>query len=286
MRTNPYLRAFASSALSETMRADPNYKSWANINGKVLRKEIAEASAAAARVPAAIAKARDGDARGDGGRPRGRKNAPAATPTPTALDATARGDGDDAGDPLGDGAGVVIFDLCSGKGFTSLLLAHRYPKARVFMVDKCAKMNLKHLDSLAGRVSFSAADLYARDVEVLIRDALAEHGANGSCIVGVHLCGDLSRRAVELFIACGVDGLGAFYTLVPIRPRWRGERRSLRTLSRASLRPPIAFNARPRRLSTPSDAFELHPDVALCGTALRRLRSSRTSTSPASAKSR
>ena len=57
---------------------------------------------------------------------------------------------------------------------------------------------------------------------------------------------------------------GAFYiTLVPIRPRTRGERRSLRTLlPGVSLRPgSLAFNPRPRRLSTPTDAFELHPDV-------------------------
>ena len=36
------------------------------------------------------------------------------------------------------------------------------------------------------------------------------------------------------------------YTLVPIRPRWRGERRSLRTFAGASLRPHLAFNPRPR----------------------------------------
>ena len=58
-------------------------------------------------------------------------------------------------------------------------------------------------------------------------------------------------------------------TLVPIRPRRRGERRSLRTFPGASLRPgSLAFNPRPRRLSTPSDAFELHPDVASYGTTL------------------
>ena len=61
---------------------------------------------------------------------------------------------------------------------------------------------------------------------------------------------------------------GASYTLVPIRPRWRGERRSLRTLPGASLRPPLPFNPRPRRLSTPTDAFELHPDIRLYRTAL------------------
>jgi len=55
---------------------------------------------------------------------------------------------------------------------------------------------------------------------------------------------------------------GAFYlTLVPIRPRWRGERRSLRTFPGASLRPgSLAFDPdTPRRLSTPPDAFQLHP---------------------------
>ena len=40
----------------------------------------------------------------------------------------------------------------------------------------------------------------------------------------------------------GDDGSGAFYTLVPIRPRRRGERRSLRTLPGVSLRSiPIQF---------------------------------------------
>ena len=41
---------------------------------------------------------------------------------------------------------------------------------------------------------------------------------------------------------------GALYTLVPIRPRRRGERRSLRTLPGVSLRPHLAFNPRPRRI--------------------------------------
>jgi hypothetical protein len=68
-------------------------------------------------------------------------------------------------------------------------------------------------------------------------------------------------------VARGAHEGGAFYTLVPIRPRRRGERRSLRTFPGASLRPPLAFNPdTPRRLSTPPDAFELHPDVRSYGT--------------------
>jgi hypothetical protein len=41
-----------------------------------------------------------------------------------------------------------------------------------------------------------------------------------------------------------------------------------------SLRPPLAFNTHPRRLSTSTDAFELHPDVRSYRTARSR-RSSR-----------
>jgi hypothetical protein len=45
---------------------------------------------------------------------------------------------------------------------------------------------------------------------------------------------------------------GAFYlTLIPIRARRRGERRSLRTLPGDSLLPPLAFDHRPRRPSLP-----------------------------------
>ena len=56
---------------------------------------------------------------------------------------------------------------------------------------------------------------------------------------------------------------GAFiFTLVPIQPRSRGERRSLRTFPGVSLRPSLAFNPRPRRLSTPLlTPFNSTPDI-------------------------
>ena len=58
-------------------------------------------------------------------------------------------------------------------------------------------------------------------------------------------------------------------TLVPIRPRRRDERHSLRTFAGVSLRPgSLAFNPRLRYLSTHPDAFQLHPDVALYEMAL------------------
>lgn len=223
VKTNPYLRAFAASGLPTVLKSDPHFFSWANIKSKVLRKEVAEASAAAARVPAAIAKARGkgiGGGRGGSGEnaytcgARGGTGAP-ATSCSYSYGAASDAPSEavvrdlDAFDGLGDGEGVVFFDLCSGKGFTSILLAHRYPKARVLMFDKNEKMNLRHLESqhLASRVTFHPADLYAEDTAALVRDAVILHGANGSAIVGVHLCGDLARRAIELWDTCGVDAL-------------------------------------------------------------------------------
>ena len=66
---------------------------------------------------------------------------------------------------------------------------------------------------------------------------------------------------------------GAFYlTLVPIRPRWRGERRSLRTFVRSWRVSPPTPRFQSRHTSTPfnsaSDAFRLHPDVRSYGTTL------------------
>jgi hypothetical protein len=83
----------------------------------------------------------------------------------------------------------------------------------------------------------------------------------------------VQKSVVEMFKRDAFKG--AFYTLVPIRPRSRGERRSLETFAGASLRPSLGFNPRPRCLSTPSDAFELHPDIALYGTTQRRRSFSR-----------
>jgi hypothetical protein len=61
-----------------------------------------------------------------------------------------------------------------------------------------------------------------------------------------------TRVVAAALIAVFLLVSGAFYTLVPIRPRRRGERRSLRTFAVVSLRPgSLAFNPRPRRLSTP-----------------------------------
>jgi len=131
--------------------------------------------------------------------------------------------------------------------------------------------------SIAGVVRFVAADE---------RNTLIEGGLRGltpfaTYAMTVRAYGDTTRgleTVGEVYDAADDgddDDSGAFYALVPMRSRRRGERRSLRTLSPgASLRPsPLAFNPdTPRRLSTSTDAFQLHPDVRSYRTALERKR--------------
>jgi hypothetical protein len=78
-----------------------------------------------------------------------------------------------------------------------------------------------------------------------------------SQVLGVPIDIISQRQMTRGVVVRSADG-GAFYvTLVPIRRRRRGERRSLRTFPGVSLRPSLAFNPRPRCLSTPPDAFQL-----------------------------
>jgi hypothetical protein len=99
-----------------------------------------------------------------------------------------------------------------------------------------------------------AAEEDARAAEE-VRDAMAEQNESALRADVANLTSEARPRSI---------------TLVPIPPRSRGERRSLRTLSSVSLRPPLAFNARHRCLSTPTDAFQLYPDVASNDRASRR----------------
>ena len=83
------------------------------------------------------------------------------------------------------------------------------------------------------------------------------------------MIGSACALCLAFSLACvhpGVKARSRVVTLVPIRLRWRCELHSLRTFAGASPRPPLAFNPRARCLSTPTDAFQLHPDIiASCG---------------------
>ena len=107
-----------------------------------------------------------------------------------AMDGSARGE-----------KSIVVFDLCSGKGLTSSVCAETLGKnCEVIMVDSDRKMKLTHLDSERQVVHF-ALDVYDEALD----EMMARARASGARVVvcGVHLCGDLSRRSIELWSKYG-----------------------------------------------------------------------------------
>jgi len=162
---NAHGRAFERSALRRTMARDPAFDSMAR--HRKVKKEITEAHGALAQVRRALRA-------GGGG-------------------------GEDGG---GDGDGLVLIELCSGRGFVSLVLADAFPKARIYMIDRDTTMDVSHVETYGGaRMSFHALDLHSTACEEFVRGVADDAETRGQTVVlvGVHLCGTLSHRAIELY---------------------------------------------------------------------------------------
>eukprot|EP01065_Artemidia_motanka_P046586 TRINITY_DN7099_c0_g1_i1.p1 TRINITY_DN7099_c0_g1~~TRINITY_DN7099_c0_g1_i1.p1 ORF type:complete len:373 (+),score=123.01 TRINITY_DN7099_c0_g1_i1:84-1121(+) len=109
------------------------------------------------------------------------------------------------------------YDLCCGKGFTGMLVAHTAPMvpalaqtvSDVVLVDWEAKGEIKKGHIAAGSWSrlpmrYRRANLHDARVAADIADGAATRGA----LVGVHLCKRLSSRLAEMFLRLrGVDAM-------------------------------------------------------------------------------
>jgi hypothetical protein len=158
-KENKYLKEFIGSELCVEFQEKAEWRSWAwSKKTSHLKKEIVESYAVAKSVDAVLAAMRAGT----------RKSKK-----------------------------VVFFDMASGKGFTSVVLAKRFPNATVHMLDNNRNMNLAHLNAVP-TVQFKNIDLFSEEAETLIMDALVHHDGFG-VMVGMHLCGNLSRRAIEMW---------------------------------------------------------------------------------------
>lgn len=187
VKTNGYLAAFASNApLLRALRSDEAYASIIRTHG--LKKEITEASAALNRVKRCIERLTSHDTSAGGAK---RK----------------------------DGAGLCFVDLCSGKGFLSMLLAWEFPKAKVLQVDNDDNLTrLDHLTSLP-TITFHREDIYSENAQKLVSDAVRDAACEACVVLGVHLCGELSRRAVTLWRNSGAHALVLAPCCLPRRRR-------------------------------------------------------------------
>jgi len=157
-----YVNEFVRTRLCESMRFSDDFLSWRRKSTFV--KEIDEAYACLYRVREIMQK----------------------------RERSGRNSSDECDDK------VRFIDMCSGKGFLSLLLAFEYPRASVDMIDISNKVDLTHLRAKeTNNVRFHRLDLKSDECHEIVDSACA----NGEFVflVGVHLCGDLSRVAIELF---------------------------------------------------------------------------------------
>ena len=186
---NPLVSAFCASGAADAL-ARPV---WHGLNNhKHLRKEASESLAVLAalrRLPRWSAacrneRAADTGADGSGGGGGGGGS----------------GSGGSVGGGGGGGRGSHVLDLCSGKGLTAALAALEEPSCVVSAIDLLLPSALPHFEEALppGRLHYVRLDLLG-DGFVRALEARVEAVARPAFLLGVHLCGELSLRAIEAF---------------------------------------------------------------------------------------
>ncbi len=99
---------------------------------------------------------------------------------------------------------VYLVDLCSGKSMTAALCAVLFPQEnnnRVLAVDKLPSHMVPHYFH-EGNITYLSRDImtaiFYRELEEAI-NRQAEKEGRTVILVGMHLCGNLSERAIEFF---------------------------------------------------------------------------------------
>ena len=118
------------------------------------------------------------------------------------------------------GPALTILDLCSGFGYLGMFLSELLPSnkvQRIVLVDRMwapnnverqpHHINPEHLHGVQWpiRLTTSRADLKVPSDRRALARAFFSHGSPGM-LLGVHLCGTLSLRCVELFNDCACIG--------------------------------------------------------------------------------
>ena len=140
---------------------------------KSLKKELVESVSIVERVEDALAGIQRGGG-GGGGEPRQSRSVSEAT-----------------------GEGMLLLDLCSGKGAAGLMLALRFPRARVVCLDLRPPAQKDLHEGFFNNIERVTGSVYD---DAVVADVLRRTPEGGTCVLlGMHLCGDLSRVAVDLF---------------------------------------------------------------------------------------
>ena len=218
VRTNRHLARFAAAPFLPFLLANPCFTSLLSRTSKQLKKEVIEAYVLIEALERGVAL----PSRHAAGQP--------AEPAEEPVEPV---------EPADQPPPAAVVDLCCGKGYLSLLLALECPTLPIIAVDNNAKIDLEHISAIPN-LTFLQADVMAASFGAALATALASALASArdsaagvagggagcadalsaglqptrsSCIaLGMHLCGPLSPRAIELFAGC--DALSSL-VLVP-----------------------------------------------------------------------
>ena len=105
----------------------------------------------------------------------------------------------DAGSRPGSGSWHVI-DLCCGKAFFGTLVAVLFPSCCVHCVDRQPPTFLPHfaLAGLAERIAYVQLDVLSIGFVNEVRALIEANGGRRVIVMGMHLCGLLALRAIDL----------------------------------------------------------------------------------------
>eukprot|EP00747_Dinoflagellata_sp_TGD_P029899 gnl/TRDRNA2_/TRDRNA2_134254_c0_seq3.p1 gnl/TRDRNA2_/TRDRNA2_134254_c0~~gnl/TRDRNA2_/TRDRNA2_134254_c0_seq3.p1 ORF type:complete len:349 (-),score=42.62 gnl/TRDRNA2_/TRDRNA2_134254_c0_seq3:348-1394(-) len=97
--------------------------------------------------------------------------------------------------------GVVIIDVCCGKGMGSLILAQEFGNSTLHALDRNRHMDLAHFQEQSN-IHFHEVDLFSAAAADLISGIAADAQSRRIPVlmVGIHLCGPLSPRLLDLFL--------------------------------------------------------------------------------------
>jgi len=90
----------------------------------------------------------------------------------------------------------AVVDVACGKGFLSTLVALMHPKTRVIAVDADEGADRSHFKHLKN-ATFVRTNIMEEEFERLVREA-----GEKVILTGIHLCGELSERFLEVARSC------------------------------------------------------------------------------------
>lgn len=97
---------------------------------------------------------------------------------------------------------LVFFDICSGKGILSFLLASMFPLSKIHMIDFNSKIKADHLrDNHCKNINYMHMDIFQESFYEFMTGETLKLVNQGyiPIAIGLHLCGNLSTRLVNLF---------------------------------------------------------------------------------------